>query len=262
MLLLFICLQSVCVYVLDKLQNIEGINHCHLAAQHVVHVDWALLQTFPVKSNLNEFPTPSIHTFTGGKKEWEKRWESWMRTSTFVLLQSEPNICLQIHKWEIQKHSVNSHILWAHGSLPCSASPPVADFCNSYLDEWLKLKHSQQESHYSYLRKNGQAVISWCIACYPACKQDILSPPMLPYSTVPPFISHICPQRPAFVIDQVLLRHHWRHVGSLPTQRTGHSLMLIWCDQWDRRNKGGLPFTVDVWPLISPKGFIDKAYSG
>ena len=26
-----------CVYALDKLRNTEGINHCHLAAQHVAH---------------------------------------------------------------------------------------------------------------------------------------------------------------------------------------------------------------------------------
>lgn len=37
MFLLFICLQSECVYALDKLRNTEGINHCHLAAQHVAH---------------------------------------------------------------------------------------------------------------------------------------------------------------------------------------------------------------------------------
>lgn len=35
MLLLFICLQNECIYALDKLWKTEGINHCHLAAQHV-----------------------------------------------------------------------------------------------------------------------------------------------------------------------------------------------------------------------------------
>lgn len=43
--LLFICLQRVCVYALDKLWNTEGINHCHLAAQHVARCDRALLRT-------------------------------------------------------------------------------------------------------------------------------------------------------------------------------------------------------------------------
>lgn len=33
----FICSTTLCVYVLDKLRNTEGINHCHLAAQRVAH---------------------------------------------------------------------------------------------------------------------------------------------------------------------------------------------------------------------------------
>lgn len=64
-----------------------------------------------------------------------------------------------------------------------------SDFCNSYLDEWLKFRHSQRASHHSCLRKNGIAVIFWCIACHPACKRDTLNPPMPPRSVVPPFLS-------------------------------------------------------------------------
>lgn len=73
--------------------------------------------------------------------------------------------------------------------------PPVADFWNSYLDEWLKFRHSEQESHYSYLRKNGIAVIFWCIACHPACKRDTLTW-FLPASSSLPF-SPMGPQRVA-----------------------------------------------------------------
>lgn len=69
--------------------------------------------------------------------------------------------------------------------------PPVPDFCNSYLDEWLKFRRSQPESHHSYLRRNGRAVIFWCIACHAACKRGTLPlrvPPQLSLSAVPPFL--------------------------------------------------------------------------
>lgn len=113
---------------------------------------------------------------------------AWVGGGTLVLFQSESNICLHIYKWEIQEYNVSSHILHAHGSLLGDAAPPAADFCNSYLDEWLKLNHSQQESHHSYLRKNGEAVIFWCITQHLACKQDTPSLLMTPFSSVPPFL--------------------------------------------------------------------------
>ncbi len=139
--------------------------------------------------------------------------------------------------------------------------PPVADFWNSYLDEWLKLRHSQQESHHSYLRKNGIAVIFWCIAYHPTCKRDsladssVLLRPSLPLRWLP--------EELPWVIDQVPW-HHLRHAGCLPTQP--HSGMLIWWDQSDRRNKGGL---LHSWSMAtevrllrakSSNDFTDKAY--
>lgn len=74
---------------------------------------------------------------------------------------------------------------WQPSLLP---RPPLgSDFCNSYLDEWLKLRHSRQESHYPYLRKTGRVVMFWCIALHPACKRDTLTPPMPPNPN--PFLS-------------------------------------------------------------------------
>lgn len=140
--------------------------------------------------NLDEFQTLPIH-----KSAREGR--SVGGGGTLVLFQSESNICLHIYKWEIQEYNVSSHILHAHGSLLGDAAPPAADFCNSYLDEWLKLNHSQQESHHSYLRKNGEAVIFWCITQHLACKQDTPSLLMTPFSSVPPPSFKMCPQRPA-----------------------------------------------------------------
>lgn len=126
-------------------------------------------------------------------KREEGGWGLWvMRTSAFVLLQSKSNICLHVYKWEIQLRHVSFHVPHVHSSLPGRGPPLEADFCNSYLDEWLKLRHSRQESHHSYLRKNGMAVIFWCIACHPACKRDRLiqrclsAPPSLPSSPTGP----------------------------------------------------------------------------
>lgn len=155
-----------------------------------------------------------------------------MSTSAFVPLQSDSNICLHIYKWEIQERNVSFHTSprpW-HPAWRCRP-PPVADFWNSYLDEWLKLRHSQPESHHSYLRKNGIAVIFWCIACHPACKRDTLSP----YFFVPPLLSDGSPMS----CLGWLIRCHgitgdtWEvcplsHPASRAKKQPG---MLIWSDQ-------------------------------
>lgn len=124
--------------------------------------------------------------------------------------------------------------------------PPVADFWNSYLDEWLKLRHSQQVS--PLLFKEEWDSCHLLMHCLPSRMQI----PSLHRCLLAPFPLQWVPKESPWVIDQVPW-HHWKHVGSLPTQpaRQKHSCMLIWCDQWDRRNKGGLLRTVDLWPLKS-----------
>lgn len=172
--------------------------------------------------NLDEFQTLPIHKSAREGKSGGGE--------TLVLFQSESNICLHIYKWEIQECNVSSHILHAHGSLLGNAAPPAADFCNSYLDEWLKLNHSQQESHHSYLRKNGEAVIFWCITQHLACKQD--TPPLLmtPRTSVPPFLLRCVPKDLLWVIDQVVRLHQWRHEGSVPTQQARQNTSACWSD--------------------------------
>lgn len=144
-------------------------------------------------------------------------------------------MCLHIYKWEIQERSVTSYILHAHGSQPGSAALPVADFCNSYLDKWLKFRHRQQEPHHSYLRKNGQAVIFWCIAWSPACKRDRLSPLMLPHFTVPPFILLVPEELPLW-----LIRCHsgiiWGTRRDCPPSKPC-MLIMMWSRRWHKQGK-------------------------
>lgn len=55
--LLFIRSTTQCVRALDKLQNTQGINHCHLAARHVAHA--AKASQCPARSH----PPPRKLTF-------------------------------------------------------------------------------------------------------------------------------------------------------------------------------------------------------
>lgn len=246
MLLLFICLQNECIYALDKLWNTEGINHCHLAAQHVSCRRSRLPILLLLSLTLMHFQLLQYINLRDGEQVREEGgvldedkcsgasaiWVKYMFTHSQL---RNPGAQCQISYSGCPGSA-------AHPPPPTTGLLSVADFCNSYLDEWLKLRRSQQESHRSYLRKNGQAVIFWCIACHSACKQDALPPQSLPSF-------RMYPKRPSLVIDQVLLWHRWRHVGSLPTQqsRQKHSAMLIWCDQ----NKDEGRITPNSWSMAS-----------
>lgn len=184
MLLLFICRQSVCEFALGKLRN-TGHQSLSLRCLTCQLQTELFFHTFTASSNLDEFSTPSIHKSTRrGMSERRGGRAGWGQV-LFVLLQSELNICLHIYKWEIQEQSVRFHILEAPGSRPGSAAAPAADFCNSYLDEWLKLSHSQQESPHSYLREEW-ASCHLLIHCLPSCMQTRHALP-----TIPLFISYV-----------------------------------------------------------------------
>lgn len=235
--LLFICLTSHCVYALDKSWNTEGINHCHLAAQHVAHAARARVPCTSAKPLLLSLTSMNFKVFqyinlweTESEKSWVDVGDEDKRLCAFAIWVKYMFTRLQMRNPEAQRQ-------FSYSPTPMAAClelrpPLVADFWNSYLDEWLKLRHSQPESHHSYLKKNGIAVIFWCIARHPACKRDTLTPLVSSRLRCPSLLLRWVPKELPRVIDQVPW-HHWRHVWSLPTQpaRRKHSGMLIWCDQ-------------------------------
>lgn len=106
------------------------------------------------------------------------------------------------------------HRFWSPHTLP---KRPILlpDFCKSR--SMIKDKTAPTSSHHPHLRKNGGLVIFWCIACHPACKQDANEPLMPPRASFS-FPLMWLPKDLSWVIDRVLLWHHRRRVGSLPTQ--------------------------------------------
>lgn len=98
-------------------------------------------------------------------------------------------------------------------------SPPVADFWNSYLDEWLKFRHSQQVS--PLLFKEEWDSCHLLMHCLPSGMQI----PSLHRCLLARLPLLWVPKESPWVIDQVPW-HHWRHVGSLPTQPAKQKALL------------------------------------
>lgn len=132
----------------------------------------------------------------------------------------------------------------------CLEKPPlVAYFWNSYLDEWLKLSHSQQVS--PLLFKEEWESCHLLMHCLPSCMQMAQASPSPSALPFPP----VGPQRVAVgdwsgSMASLEMCGMSAHPPCQPGRRN-RSCILIWCDQWDRRNKEGVLHTVDLWPLKS-----------
>lgn len=109
----------------------------------------------------------------------------------------------------------------------CLEKPPlVAYFWNSYLDEWLKLSHSQQVS--PLLFKEEWDSCHLLMHCLPSCMQIPEASPSPSALPSPP----VGPQRVTWVIDQVPW-HRWKCVGCLPTHpanQAGGITPAYWSD--------------------------------
>lgn len=117
-------------------------------------------------------------------------------------------------------------------------SPLVAYFWNSYLEEWLKLSHSHPVS--PLLFKEEWDSCHLLMHCLPSCMQILEASPSPSALPSPP----VAPQRVAMGdLSGSMASLEMCGMSAHPTCQPGrrsHSCILIWCDQWDRRNKEGV----------------------
>lgn len=170
---------------------------------------------------------------------WRRRWRRRrvqlrvMTTSIFVLLQSDSNVCLRV--FQMRNPAAPRH--FSYSLVPVAACleepPPVAYFWNCYLDEWLKLSHSQQVS--PLLFKEEWDSCHLLMHCLPSCMQIPSPPPKPPFSPLPPpdpLLLCRVPKESPWVIDQVPW-HCWKCVGCLPAHpatQAGGVTPAYWSD--------------------------------
>lgn len=203
------------VYALDKLQNTEGINHCHLAAQHVAHAARARVpctSSEPAQSNFDEFQACSIHKSMRERRRGEGC--GWSRQALLCFCNLSQ---IYVYTFRNEKSSgAMSVFIFPRPMAACLAAAPSTSRLLQQLFRWMIKVKAQPARVSPLLFKEEWDSCHLLMHCLPSRMQT-----RHPQSTNA-FLRHSLPllrvpKELPRVIDQVPW-HHWRHVGSLPTQ--------------------------------------------